>query len=449
MAKVSVVMPSLNVAKYIDECMSSVVQQTLEDIEIIAVDAGSTDGTLEILKKYQLKDERIKIINAEKRSYGYQMNLGISLASGEYIAIVETDDIIKAEMLQILYQTAHKEDADYVKGTAKEFYQTESGLEWDYLITPCDEVLLNDMVIVNPRENPNLFITDNFLWNGIYKSDFLKRIKFHETAGAAYQDISALFKTFISAKKAVYLNYPVYCHRQSNINASTCNKKSFQYVVSEFEYIQQFMTGLSDEWFKYYYLRLVFLSNDRMNFMVISGKYWEEACNEIAKLQEMILKGIQSRKISWNDCEMICPHFAKKFTQNAKEAYEEIALQFLQKNQQLKNLICKYKEKNFYIFGAGNYGRFLHVFLSLNGIDSILGFCDNNASKWGNYINNKKVFSIEDIENINTAYFIIAVSKHADEIKQQLLNLGVVEEKIDYFDTEADVLLLYDLTVND
>ena len=86
--KISVILPSLNVGTYIEECLHSVIKQTLTDIEIICVDAGSTDGTLEILEKYAAEDERITVIRATKKSYGYQMNLGIDAARGEYIGIV-------------------------------------------------------------------------------------------------------------------------------------------------------------------------------------------------------------------------------------------------------------------------------------------------------------------------------------------------------------------------
>ena len=77
MIKVSVIMPSLNVIKYIKPCMDSVVGQTMREMEILAVDAGSTDGTLEALKEYEMRDERVRVVNSDKRSYGYQMNLGI------------------------------------------------------------------------------------------------------------------------------------------------------------------------------------------------------------------------------------------------------------------------------------------------------------------------------------------------------------------------------------
>lgn len=102
MAKVSVILPSLNVGKYIGQCLESVVKQTLKDIEIICVDAGSTDGTLETINEYVERDSRVKLIVSDKKSYGYQMNLGISAATGTYIGIVETDDFVSENMYEDL-----------------------------------------------------------------------------------------------------------------------------------------------------------------------------------------------------------------------------------------------------------------------------------------------------------------------------------------------------------
>ena len=75
-------MPSLNVGEYIDECISSVTNQTLKEIEIICIDAGSTDDTLNILKKHAKKDSRITILNSDEKSYGHQVNIGIERAKG-------------------------------------------------------------------------------------------------------------------------------------------------------------------------------------------------------------------------------------------------------------------------------------------------------------------------------------------------------------------------------
>ena len=94
MIKVSVIMPCLNMEKYIEQSIKSVINQTLKDIEIIVVDAGSTDKTLDIIERYKSQDERIKLIHSDKKSYGYQMNLAINKAQGEFIGIVETDDYV-------------------------------------------------------------------------------------------------------------------------------------------------------------------------------------------------------------------------------------------------------------------------------------------------------------------------------------------------------------------
>ena len=90
--KVSVILPSLNVARYIRECMDSVLSQSLQELEIICVDAESVDGTRELLNEYAGKDSRITVLNSNVKSYGKQVNIGLEYASGEYIAILETDD---------------------------------------------------------------------------------------------------------------------------------------------------------------------------------------------------------------------------------------------------------------------------------------------------------------------------------------------------------------------
>ena len=118
--KISVIMPSLNVSKYIKQCLQSVLDQTLEDIEIICVDGGSTDGTLDIIQQYVKKDNRVKLIHSDIKSYGYQMNLGIKEACGDYIGIVETDDYIQSDMYERLYDVVvgnPEEEIDFVKAS--------------------------------------------------------------------------------------------------------------------------------------------------------------------------------------------------------------------------------------------------------------------------------------------------------------------------------------------
>ena len=108
MPKVSIVIPTYNVEQYLKECLDSVINQTLKDIEIICVDDGSTDNSGKILDEYAAKDSRIKVIHKENGGYGKAMNVGIDNATGEYIGIVEPDDYIEFDMYETLYINAKK-----------------------------------------------------------------------------------------------------------------------------------------------------------------------------------------------------------------------------------------------------------------------------------------------------------------------------------------------------
>ena len=99
--KVSVVVPVYNVEKYLRQCLDSLVNQTLKEIEIICVDDGSVDSSKEIIREYIQKDQRVKLIAKEKNSgYGNSMNQGFDMASGEYIGILESDDFAELTMYE-------------------------------------------------------------------------------------------------------------------------------------------------------------------------------------------------------------------------------------------------------------------------------------------------------------------------------------------------------------
>lgn len=112
---VSIVIPVCNVEKYLRECLDSVINQTMTELEIICVDDGSNDNSLSILKEYENKDNRIIVISKENSGYGNTMNVGMDKATGEYIGIVESDDYIEKNMFERLYAVACKYNAEIVK----------------------------------------------------------------------------------------------------------------------------------------------------------------------------------------------------------------------------------------------------------------------------------------------------------------------------------------------
>jgi glycosyltransferase involved in cell wall biosynthesis len=121
---VSVIVPVYNSEKYLETCLNSLEKQTLDSIEFIVIDDGSTDKSYEIMQKYAKKDKRFKIYSKENEGVGKTRNLGIKLAKGEYIGFVDSDDYVSNDYFGELYNVAKKYDADvsitsnviYVKG---------------------------------------------------------------------------------------------------------------------------------------------------------------------------------------------------------------------------------------------------------------------------------------------------------------------------------------------
>ena len=112
--KISVIVPVYNVELYLERCLESIVKQTLTDIQIIIVNDGSTDNSLDIIKKYAQYDDRFIVVSQENRGSSAARNKGLKIASGDFIAFVDGDDYISSEMYMTMYNSAIKNSADVV-----------------------------------------------------------------------------------------------------------------------------------------------------------------------------------------------------------------------------------------------------------------------------------------------------------------------------------------------
>ena len=120
---VSVLVPIYNVERYLPQCLEALCSQTLRDLEIVAVNDGSTDGSLSVLQEWARKDERIVIVDKPNSGYGASMNCGIEAARGAYIGIVEPDDFPERDMFKRLLRMAQRHDCDLVKCNFFEHYE--------------------------------------------------------------------------------------------------------------------------------------------------------------------------------------------------------------------------------------------------------------------------------------------------------------------------------------
>lgn len=257
MAKISIIIPVYNVEEYLTECMESVVRQTLHDIEIICINDGSTDGSLDILKEYAAKDHRIIIVDKENEGYGIGMNIGLSKASGEYIGIVEPDDFVPLNMYEDLYDIASENKLDFVKADFYRFKRNENNGNMELTYNHLSPHKEDYHTIFNPSETPQAIYYVMNTWSGIYRREFLNEhhIRHNETPGASFQDNGFYFQTFVYGKRAMIIDRPYYMNRRDNPNSSVHNREKVYCMNIEYDFIREILTQDKKIWnrFKYMY----------------------------------------------------------------------------------------------------------------------------------------------------------------------------------------------------
>lgn len=237
---VSILVPICNVERYLGECLTSLLSQTLEDIQIICIDDGSTDSSPAILEEFSKRDSRIEVITKLNSGYGNSMNIGLSRARGEYVGILESDDFGEPDMFESLYRMAKENDADVVKS---EFYYHKTGED------PSSDAIAGNMAgcycgePFAPLDHQEMFLMQPAIWSGLYRRSFLEENEIHflETPGASFQDTSFNFKVFALAKRA-YLTEKAFLHyRIDNANSSVKSQAKVFCICDEYKEMWSFV----------------------------------------------------------------------------------------------------------------------------------------------------------------------------------------------------------------
>lgn len=237
--KISVIVPIYNSQQYLEECLDSIIGQTLHELEIICIDDGSTDSSPSVLSKYGAADNRIRIITKENAGYGSAINDGISAASGEYIAIVESDDFIKPDMYKRLYETAVRFGMpDIVKCDFCRFWGEGNDRSFERVALTKKDAYYSRLN--SPSQDCGMLRTNGINPPGIYKASFIyaNKIKLNETPGASYQDNGLWFQLFMFGKSAIFVKEPLYMVRRDNPNSSVKSKNKVYTICEEYDFIR-------------------------------------------------------------------------------------------------------------------------------------------------------------------------------------------------------------------
>ena len=227
MPSVTVLVPIYNVESYLRQCLDSLKTQTLQDVEFLCVDDGSTDASGKIADAYAAEDARFRVIHKANEGYGKTMNRGLAEARGEYIGIVESDDFADAVMFETLHAAICSTGADVVKSNFYQYDEARGSVPTD-LLAGCPYHEMCSAVTV-----PKLLQTDLFIWTSLYRKSFLeaKGICFRETPGAAYQDVGFSQKVTASCQKMYLLPDHFLHYRIDNAGSSvhSIGKKAYCY----------------------------------------------------------------------------------------------------------------------------------------------------------------------------------------------------------------------------
>lgn len=223
MIQVSFIVPVYNVEKYLDKCVESLVSQTLKQIEIILINDGSIDSSGEICDKWKLKDSRVKVIHQNNTGVSGARNRGMEIATGEYIAFVDSDDWIATNFCEKMYTNAKQNDAQIVHANYFRV-ENEKYIEIKNKFSANNFMEKADIKEILMRAHKNRIIW--FVYLNLYKTNFLKKnnIKFNEKIFLG-EDGPFNLEAFSRADRMFFLEDSLYYYRRNPDSLTQVNYK--------------------------------------------------------------------------------------------------------------------------------------------------------------------------------------------------------------------------------
>lgn len=252
MPKVSIIVPVYNVEAYLIRCLDSLVNQTLQDIEIIVINDGSTDNSGKLLRIYEKKYSNIiKVYDKENGGLSDARNYGIPYATGEYIAFLDSDDYVELDMYEKMYKKAKEEDSDMV----------ECDFIWEYP----DKTKVDNGIVY--KDKSEMFVFARVVaWNKLIKRSLLEKSGIEYPKGLRYEDVEFFYKMLPLYDKVSFVKEPFihYVQRNNSIsnNQNERTKEIFNVLDNVFDYYkkQDLYEEYSQE-LEYTYARLLLCSS--------------------------------------------------------------------------------------------------------------------------------------------------------------------------------------------
>ena len=409
--KVSVIIPVYNVEKYLAACLDSVVNQTLEDVEIICVNDGSTDSSASILERYSCEYNNITVIKQENQGLSCARNAGILHARGEYIYFLDSDDRITANAMEEMYSLAHKDELDvlYIDGSViyeneklkERFpqYETSYRRKSSYDAITSGPELFSQMV-----ENGEYYVQASLQF---IRREYLEKINLQFYPGILHEDNLFNFFCILQAEKVRHVN-TVYFHRlirEDSIMTSEKKYANFHGIYITYTEILKFMDD-SRAKFERKYLKSVYRVIDSIMWTMRNMYLYSLSDEEKGKISE--------------------------FLPTAQYRVERL----LEKSHAYTNTLypCPFyllpPKSRIVLYGAGNIGKRYYQQFKESKYAEIVKWVDKQF-----YTLREEGLPVDYVESISDVeydfvFISIADDKIAGEIISNLKQIGVSEQRI-------------------
>ena len=429
MVKVSVIIPVYNTEKYLKECLDTVINQTLKEIEIILINNGSSDKSLSILKHYKSKDKRITIIdNKTNVTAGKARNQGLEIATGEYLSFLDSDDYFELNMLENIYEVCKKNDSD-IGIFNSEIFDNITKEMVSQIKPPYFFGDRNSQKTFSPLTYKNMLfnIFGACAWNKIFKTEFIKKndIKFQEII--ASNDVAFVCEALALSRTISYLN-EIFVHYRLNRlgNLSTSRKKKASFVYDALENT------------KYRLQRKDVLNVFSKSFSCFFVENLIEALIGTEEIEfERVKKALIKNNIAEANNNVVDRINCFFYTYITKLTYEEFLKTNFQKiyysfyYSKLLKYMSNFNGNNIALWGIGKNGQaFVDVFSKEINITSII---DNALNKQGKYYNGIKIESFEEVK-YNIDIIVVTNRNFYEDI---LLQINKVSNKIIVIDIDS------------
>lgn len=425
--KISVLIYVLNDYTHIEKCVRSVMKQSLRELEILIIDGGSTDGTLEILHQLGKEDSRIRLVNSGA-GVGLQFNTGLRMAAGKYIGICESDDYILPNMYEQQYKIAEEYKLDVLKANAVRFCEKNNRI-YSFPFMLSANLSIYDTLIYPQEDFCFLALGVNGFWTGLYEREFLIRndIFMNETKGASYQDITFSFLTELYAVRAYVMSDAFYYYRMDNPNSSVNNPKKITILDEEYQLLKNQLKQ-RNLWGKY---KEIYWKWRTEGFFWFYDNMSDEMKAEYIPLLYRNLKSeMEEENYQGTELDKKGLELCKVGERTFDEFRHYIDVYYSAYKQEKQKLDTFNMDNEIVIFGSGNLGFLVNAYLELSNKSATVCI-DNDSNKWNKVLNGNLILSPEDgVKRYPEATYMIANASHFREMEKQLEQLGIRKENI-------------------